>query len=74
MANCANLSFSVTPMYDNINFTWSGFNDSMPNYIEESITGLLSMKVENGGLREIFDQTKEQLLADWKNFYYEQSY
>lgn len=25
-------------------------------------------------LREIFDQVKEKLLADWKNFYYEQSY
>jgi secreted Zn-dependent insulinase-like peptidase len=75
MANCANLSFSVTPMYDNLNFTWSGFNDSMPNYIEESITRLLEMKTEKeGGLREFFDQSKEKLLADCKNFYYEQSY
>ena len=76
MANCANLSFSVTPMYDNINFTWSGFNDSMPVYIEESIGRLLSMKDESvsESLREIFEQVKEKLLADWKNFYYEQSY
>ena len=44
MANCANLSFNVTPMYDNINFEWSGFNDSMPTYIDESIERLLKMK------------------------------
>ena len=76
MANCANLSFSVTPMYDNINFSWSGFNDSMPTYIEESIGRLLSMKNDSASdnLREIFEQVKEKLLADWKNFYYEQSY
>ena len=74
MANCANLSFNVSPMYDNVNFTWSGFNDSMPNYIEESISRLMEMKSEKESLREIFDQTKEKLLADWKNFYFEQSY
>lgn len=44
MANCANLSFNVSPMYDNVNFTWSGFNDSMPNYIDESISRLIDMK------------------------------
>lgn len=76
MANCANLSFQVTPMYDNINFSWSGFNDSMPAYLEESIQRLLSMKNEDktDQLREVFDQVKEKLLMDWKNFYYEQSY
>jgi secreted Zn-dependent insulinase-like peptidase len=58
-------------MYDNMNFTWSGFNDSMPNYIEESISRIIKMKVENDTLREIFDQVKEKLLADWKNFYFE---
>ena len=25
-------------------------------------------------LREIFEQIKEKLMTDWKNFYYEQSY
>jgi trehalose-6-phosphate synthase len=48
----------------------------MPNYIEESITKLLSMKNQSNdeALKEIFDQVKEKLMADWKNFYYEQSY
>ena len=73
MENCANLSFNVTPMYDNINFEWSGFNDSMPTYIDESIERLLKMKdsSQEAALKEIFNQVKEKLLADWKNFYYE---
>lgn len=76
MANCANLSFNVTPMYDNINLSWSGFNDSMPAYLEESIARLLSMKNDSASeqLAEIFEQVKEKLLSDWKNFYLEQSY
>jgi hypothetical protein len=30
MADCANLDFNVALSYDNLNFVWSGFNDSMP--------------------------------------------
>ena len=75
MANCANLSFNVTPMQDNLNMTWSGFNDSMPTYIKESIEKMLSLKdVNDSELEEIFNQVKEKLLVDWKNFYFEQSY
>lgn len=72
MADCANLHFSVNVMYDNIGFTWSGFNDSMPAYITESISKLQSMPQED--LRQIFDQVKEKLMIDWKNCYLIQSY
>lgn len=72
MADCANLHFAVSVMYDNIGFTWSGFNDSMPNYITESISKLQSMPQED--LRQIFDQVKEKLMIDWKNCYLIQSY
>lgn len=40
MASCANLNSSLSIMMDNINISWSGFNDSMPNYISETIHGL----------------------------------
>lgn len=72
MADCANLHFSVNVMYDNIGLTWSGFNDSMPNYITESIAKLQGMPQQD--LRQIFDQVKEKLLIDWKNCYLIQSY
>jgi len=62
-AICANLSFEITPMYDNINFKWSGFNDTMPIFIEQTISRMQKMKGDN--LEEIFDQIKEKLLVDW---------
>lgn len=67
MADCANLSNSVNVVYDNIGFSWSGFNDSMPNYVNETIKKLKDMPSLD--LREHFDQTKEKLLLDWKNAY-----
>jgi secreted Zn-dependent insulinase-like peptidase len=38
MAECATLNFETALMHDNIDFKWSGFNDSMPNYISETIS------------------------------------
>lgn len=43
MADCANLSFDVNCVYDNISFSWSGFNDSMPNYVNETMNKLKAM-------------------------------
>jgi secreted Zn-dependent insulinase-like peptidase len=76
MANCANLSFDVYPVYDSVNFTWAGFNHTMPIYIEDSIQRLMKMQEEADGekLEEIFNHVKEKLMGDWKNLYYEQSY
>jgi secreted Zn-dependent insulinase-like peptidase len=37
MAEVANLNSSVVMNNDNIQFKWEGFNDSMPNYIAESL-------------------------------------
>jgi len=47
MADCAHLKFDLTLLHDNINFSWSGFNDSMPNYINETIEMLHAMKHKN---------------------------
>mmetsp|Transcript_14167 Transcript_14167/g.24084 ORF Transcript_14167/g.24084 Transcript_14167/m.24084 type:complete len:158 (-) Transcript_14167:871-1344(-) len=76
MANCANLSLLVSPMYDNVSFQWSGFNDTMQIYIEKSVEKILAMKQEGDSekLKAIFDQVKEKMIADLGNFYFEQSY
>ena len=52
-AECANLNFSCLVLHDNINFQWSGFNDSMPNYISETIDKIQAMKEID--LLEIFN-------------------
>ena len=53
MAECATLTFEAVLLNDNVDVNWSGFNDSMPNYIEESIQKILEMKIAN--LQEPFD-------------------
>lgn len=44
----------------------------MPQYIEESISRVMNMK--EADLKKTFDQAKEKMLVDFKNFYFEQSY
>lgn len=73
MANCANLSMNVTPMLDHIGLDWSGFNDSMLVYIQESINQIVQIKGQEQ-LEDIFNEVKNKLLMDWGNFYFEQSY
>jgi secreted Zn-dependent insulinase-like peptidase len=44
MADCAHLGFEITALYDNLDFTWSGYNDSLQNYINESLHRLKAME------------------------------
>ena len=67
MAQCASLSFDCSLLHDNVALEWAGFNDSMPNYVTETLERIVAMKDQ--ALEEIFEQTKEALLQDWKNFY-----
>lgn len=53
MADCADLSFGTCVVYDNINFSWSGFNDSMPNYVNETILKIKGMPKQD--LKDMFD-------------------
>jgi hypothetical protein len=59
MAEQATLSFVVSILHDNIDFHWSGFNDSMPNYITESLAKIVDMK--NANVEGFFNQVKEKL-------------
>ena len=67
MADCANLEFKIDVMMDNINLSWSGFNDSMPNFIAETLQRIVAMRGQE--FEEVFQQSKEKLLQEWKNFY-----
>lgn len=60
MADCAGLSFNTTMSTDNIAFSWSGYNSSLPIFIKETIQILQSMKTMN--LESIFEDKKEELL------------
>jgi secreted Zn-dependent insulinase-like peptidase len=72
MAAAAKLSFDVTLGLDSVNFKWSGYGDSVPGFVEQTLTRLCAMKGHD--LAKAFAQVKEKLLLDWKNCYFEQSY
>jgi len=44
MADLAKLDFSVSIDLDSIDFTWNGYNDSMTNYIDESLRRINQIK------------------------------
>ena len=47
MASLAKLKFSLDIDLDAIEFEWSGFNDSMPKYIEETLSRINEIKTAN---------------------------
>jgi insulysin len=53
MADCANLKFGMTLLNDNIDMQWSGWNDSMPNFINETLKIIVSMA--DMDLQALFD-------------------
>jgi len=72
MAEQATLSFSTAVNINDVDIQWSGFNDSMPNFIKETLIKIGQMK--DADTREIFNQVKEKTMVDWKNAYLHQSY
>jgi len=64
------VDINISP--DNINIKWSGFNDSLPIFIEETINLLHKMKDTN--IEDIFNDKKEFLLQQYKNFYLNQTF
>jgi len=68
LAESATLKFDLDVGLNDVNFTWSGFNDSMPNFIKETLTKVGSMA--NDDIEDIFNQVKETQLVDLKNFYF----
>ena len=67
MASVAKLDFRCEVTRDGFDLTWSGYNDAMPNYVDEVLTRILAMK--DSDLKNTFDVVKEKLLLDWRNHY-----
>jgi len=56
-AETASLKFDLVVGLVDVNFTWNGFNDSMPSFIKETLMKIGSMK--NDDIEDIFNQVKE---------------
>lgn len=72
MADCAKMGFGLNVLHDNLSFSFNGFNDKMPTYIVEIMKRILAMK--DSDQKNTFDNIKEKLLLDWKNFYLDQTF
>lgn len=58
MADCASMNFGMNVIFDNISFSWSGFNDKIPVYIIDTLKKILEMK--DCDLEHIFNNVKEK--------------
>ena len=67
MADLAKLEFSLSIDLDSIDLHWTGYNDSMINFIDETLQRINKLKETDA--KQIFAQVKEKLLLDWKNYY-----
>ena len=72
MADCADLSFTWNLCLDNIEFEWQGFSDSLCLYVVDTLKRMIAMRSTD--IKKIFDQAKEQLLQQMKNFYLKNTY
>ena len=59
-AEMADLSFGISTAQNNVSFYWSGYNDSMGNYVVESVERILKMREEN--LLEQFMRCKDKVM------------
>jgi secreted Zn-dependent insulinase-like peptidase len=57
---------------EGVDFTWKGFDDSMPTFVRDSVKMIVEMRGQD--IEQLFNQAKEELLLEWKNFYLEKSY
>ena len=55
-----------------MSLTWSGYSASKEIFISETISKIIEMQEAN--TEQIFDQVKEKMLLDFKNFYFNQTY
>lgn len=72
MADLANLDFDHQKAPGSINFRWSGYNTSLPNFVKECLKIMNAFK--SADFVEIFNDKKEQLLQRFKNHYLQQTF
>lgn len=72
MGVCASLNFSCVLAPDNIDLRWSGYNDSMKQYVSGLLEKLNQMRSDD--VEEQFNQNKEKKLQDWNNHYLQQTF
>jgi secreted Zn-dependent insulinase-like peptidase len=75
MAEMANLELEFTISNDAVGLQFSGFNDSLTEFTQQTLTRIRDFRnLGKDDMAAIFSQVKEKLMQDWYNFYLDQSY
>ena len=62
----AGLDFHVDVNPDDIEFKWTGFSDSLQDFIKQVITNIISMRTAKAkDLEPMFNNAKNWLMRDW---------
>ena len=72
LAECAKLKFEIRVGRDNIEMKWRGYNSSLTNFVDEIMQRISAFKSAQS--QDIFEQVKEKLSQEWKNYYLNQVY
>jgi secreted Zn-dependent insulinase-like peptidase len=56
----ASLNATMSLPHDNYTVNWSGFNDSLPTFVEETLKRMKAIKISEQ--KDYFEQCKEKLL------------
>jgi secreted Zn-dependent insulinase-like peptidase len=71
----ASLELKIKVNQDSIDFNFSGFNDSLFEFLSQALEMIGNFRNSNEDeLREVFNQIKEKKMQKWRNFYLDQSY
>ena len=65
LASQAALSFTISVTEGDIDISWSGFSDSIYNFMKTILEKITEMPEQN--LEEIFNMVKESKMIQWKN-------
>lgn len=71
-AEMAAMRFDLMVLHDNVNMQWSGFNDSLGVYVQESLKFIDSIK--NKDFKEVFEQVKAKRIQELRSHYLQQTF
>ncbi len=72
MAKVANLGLKFILSKDAVTLKFSGFNDSMTEFTQQTLTRISDFrKLKKKKMAGIFNNVKNYLMQEWNNFYFD---
>jgi len=71
-AEMAAMKFDLTLLRDNVNMQWSGFNDGLGVFVQESLKFMDSIRERD--FKEVFEQVKAKKIQELRSAYLQQTF